>query len=148
MTTLDTVQETDRNIMSLKTTARRALCAGALLSAASFNLAGAVSFAVCGVMVGYFWYLAMRFVFKRAGLFSGNADDGTEPAPRGKPYRWVVWAGQMTLSGIATACLLNLISPFIPAGDWHWLLRSLFIILVWPALMWSLRPWMRRHLPA
>jgi hypothetical protein len=114
----------------------------------SFNLAGAVSFAVCGVMVGYFWYLAMRFVFKRAGLFSGNADGGTEPAPRGKPYRWVVWAGQMTLTGIATACLLNLISPFIPAGDWHWLLRSLFIILVWPALMWSLRPWMRRHLPA
>ena len=114
----------------------------------SFNPAGVISFAVCGVMVGYFWYLAMRFVFKRAGLFSGQADGGTGTAPHGNLYKWVVWGGQMTLTGVATACLLNLIGPFIPAGDWHWLIRSLFVILVWPALMCSLRPWTQRHLPA
>ena len=40
----------------------------------SFNSAGVVCSAVGGVMVGYFWYLAMCFVFRRAGLLSGNAD--------------------------------------------------------------------------
>ena len=40
----------------------------------SFNAAGVISFAACGVMVGYFWYLAMCFVFRRAGLFSGRVD--------------------------------------------------------------------------
>jgi hypothetical protein len=114
----------------------------------SFNLAGVISFAVCGAMVGYFWYLAMHFVFRRAGLFSGHADVGTEPAPQVRPYRWLVWTGQMMLSGITTAALLGLVDPLIPAGDWHWLIRSLFIILVWPALMWSLRPWTACHLPA
>jgi hypothetical protein len=59
-----------------------------------------------------------------------------------------MWSGRTTLSGIATTSLLDLISPFIPSGDWHWLIKSLFIILVWPALMWSLRPWTRCHLPA
>jgi len=34
-----------------------------------------------------------------------------------------------------------------PAGDWHWLIRSLFIIIVWPALMWLLRPLVKRRVP-
>lgn len=114
----------------------------------SFSPASVISLAVCGAMVGYFWNMAMRFMFERAGLFSRDGDAGTEPASRGKLYAWLVWGGQMILSGIATVCLLDLVSPFMPAGDWHWLIKSLFIILVWPALMWSLRPWTRRHLPA
>jgi hypothetical protein len=69
-------------------------------------------------------------------------------APRGKLYPWMVWATLMVITGIATSCLLDFINPYIPAGDWHWLIKSLFVVIVWPALMWSLRPWMKRHLPA
>jgi uncharacterized membrane protein YedE/YeeE len=67
--------------------------------------------------------------------------------PGGKLYRWIVWAGLMAVTGIATAFLLDLVSPLVPAGDWHWLVQSFFVIIVWPALMWSLRPIAKRHLP-
>jgi len=40
------------------------------------------------------------------------------------------------------------VNPLLPGGDLHWLARSLFVIIVWPALVWSLRPLVKRHLPA
>ena len=60
----------------------------------------------------------------------------------------MIWTVLMSLSGIATACLLDLVGPLMPSGDGHWLISSLFVVTVWSALMWSLRPVMKRYLPA
>ena len=109
----------------------------------SFDLAAIVIIAIGGVVFGLCWYLAMRFLFQRRLPRDRDTD-----APRGKLYPWIVWAILMTVTGIATACLLDLVDPLIPSGDWHWLIRSLFVIVVWPALMWPLRPFVKRHLPA
>ena len=77
-----------------------------------------------------------------------DSDDGVEETRPSRLSAWTVWAGLMALTGIATACLLDLVSPLIPSSDLHWLISSLFVVVVWPALMWSLRPLMKRHLPA
>jgi hypothetical protein len=82
---------------------------------------------------------------RRSPRDGDNGVEGTQPSGL---YAWTVRAGLMTLTGIATACLLDLLSPLIPSGDWHWLISSLFVVVVWPALMWLLRPLMKRHLPA
>jgi hypothetical protein len=101
----------------------------------------------CGVAFGYAWYVAMRFVLAHMRRSPNDADGGEEVRPS-RLYAWTVWAGLMALTGIATAWLLDLVSPLIPSGDWHWLISSLFVIAVWPTLMWSLRPLLKRHLPA
>ena len=79
-------------------------------------------------------------------LAAGAAALNTSPT-RGKVYPWVAWTALMALTGISTAFLLDVVAPLIPAGDWHWLIRSLFIINVWPALMWLLRPLVKRRVP-
>ena len=103
---------------------------------------------ICGAAFGYVWYVAMRFVLAHMRRSPGDGDEGVEETRPSRLYAWTVWAGLMALTGIATACLLDLVSPLIPSGDWHWLISSLFVIVVWPALMWSLRPLMKRHLRA
>jgi hypothetical protein len=112
----------------------------------SLDVAAIVIFSLAGALFGLCWYLAMRFIFECMRLLP--RDERTPAAPFGKLYPWMVWATLMVITGIATACLLDLVSPLIPAGDWHWLFKSLFVVIVWPALMWSLRPFMKRHLPA
>jgi hypothetical protein len=103
--------------------------------------ANIVILAICGGVAGMCWFVATRFIFRRARLLARTE------VPRGKLYPWIVWTALMALTGIATAFLLDLVAPLIPAGDWHWLIRSLFVIIVWPALVWSLRPLLKRHLP-
>ncbi|HEY2444191.1 MAG TPA: hypothetical protein VGI20_00445 [Rhizomicrobium sp.] len=103
---------------------------------------------ICGVAFGYVWYVPMRFVLAHMRPAPRDSDDGVKETRLSRLYVWTVWAGLMALTGIATACLLDLVSPLIPSGDWHWLISSLFVIVVWPTLMWSLRPLMKRHLPA
>jgi hypothetical protein len=114
----------------------------------SFEPANIVMWAICGAVFGSLWYLAMRFAFKHIFRLKPDGSSDVATAPRSKLYVWTVWVGFMALSGIATGYLLDLVSPLIPAGDWHWLISSLFVVLVWPALMWSMRPLMKRHLPA
>jgi len=58
---------------------------------------------------------------------------------------WIGWTIRMVLTGLATAWLRGLIDPLIAAGAWHGLLSGLFVVVVWPSLMWSLSRWMRRH---
>jgi hypothetical protein len=114
----------------------------------SVQPANVVILAICGVMVGYFWYLGMRWFFRRAHLSSvahGNADH-REPPRRGLDA-WLVWAVLMVSTGLATAFLRRLADPLFPAGDWHALLSGLFVVVVWPALVWSLRPLLRHRLP-
>ena len=106
--------------------------------------ANIIILSICGVAFGYVWYVAMRYVLAH---MRRSSRDGEEPQPS-RLYLRTVWTGLMALTGIATACLLDLVSPLIPSGDWHWLISSLFVIVVWPALMWSLRPVIERHLPA
>jgi hypothetical protein len=122
--------------------------AGMIWWIGSFDPAAIGIFAVGGVLFGLSWYLAMRFIFASLRMLPRDGDTASDNAPRGKFYRWMVWAGLMTLTGVTTAALLDLVNPLLPAGDLHWLMRSLFIIIVWPALMWSLRPFVKRHLPA
>jgi hypothetical protein len=114
----------------------------------SLELANIVILAICGGVVGACWFTAMHFIFQGAGLLPRESRAGKTSASQGWLYPWMVWTALMSLTGIATACLLDLVSPLIPGGDWHWLLSSLFVVMVWPVLMWSLRPVMRRHLPA
>lgn len=113
----------------------------------SFDLVPIAIFSIAGTVFGLCWYVAMRFVLVRVRP-SDDGRAGVVDALHGRLYPWLVWAALMVLTGIVTAGLLDLVSPLLPAGDWHWLISSMFVILVWPALMWSLRPWMKRHLPA
>jgi hypothetical protein len=114
----------------------------------SFELANIVILAVCGGVVGLCWFVTMRFIFQGTRLLPRDGRASARVAPRPKLYPYMIWTALMSLSGIATACLLDLISPVFPSGDGHWLVSSLFVVMVWPALMWSLRPLMKRHLPA
>jgi hypothetical protein len=54
----------------------------------------------------------------------------------------------MVVTGLATAFLAGLVDPIIPAGEWHQLIRSVFIVVTWPALGLLLRPFVKGHLPA
>jgi hypothetical protein len=115
----------------------------------SIQPANVVILAICGVMVGYFWYLGMHWFFQsapRSPAANGDADD--RGPPRRGLHAWLVWAALMVSTGIATAALRRLADPFIPAGDWHALLSGLFVVIVWPALAWSLRPLLKSRLPA
>ena len=113
----------------------------------SFELANVVILAICGGVVGLCWFVAMRFIFQGSCLLPRDGRASARAAPRAKLHPWLIWTALMSLSGIATACLLDLISPLMASGDSHWLISSLFVVTVWPALMWSMRPLMKRHLP-
>jgi hypothetical protein len=114
----------------------------------SLELANIVILAICGGVVGTCWFVAMRFIFQGTGLLPRDGRATAAAAPRAKLYPCMVWTVLMSLSGIATACLLDLVGPLMPSGDGNWLISSLFVVTVWSALMWSLRPVMKRHLPA
>jgi hypothetical protein len=102
---------------------------------------------ICGAAAGYLWYVAMRRLFARVRLDAvGESTDAPE-APRGKIYPWIVWAALMVGTGIATAGLLDLVDPWIPAGDQHRLISALFIVVVWPSLMWCLPLLLKRRFP-
>lgn len=60
--------------------------------------------------------------------------------------RWFGWALLMLFTGLGTVWLRGLVDPLIPAGDWHALLSSLFVVVVWPTLTWSLRALASPHL--
>ena len=121
---------------------------GMLWWGGSFELANIVILAICGGVAGVCWFVAMRFIFQGAARLPRDGRASKAVRSRVKFYPWAVWTGLMSLTGIATACLLDLVGPIIPPGDGHWLISALFVVTVWPALMWSLRPLMRRHLPA
>jgi phosphate/sulfate permease len=116
---------------------------------ASVQPVNVIILAMCGVLAAYFWYLGMRWFFQRARLSSaaGEGADDRETS-RGRLHAWLVWAALMVSTGLATALLHGLADPYIPAGDWHNVFSGLFVIVVWPALAWSLRPLLKRHLPA
>jgi len=103
--------------------------------------------AFCGAAGSCGWYQAMCFAFRRFGLLPPERDETVE-ARRGKIYPWMVFVGAMMATQLLTVCLLDRVNPLIPAGEWHQLTRSMFIIFVWPGLMWSLRPIIWRHLPS
>jgi hypothetical protein len=93
---------------------------------------------ICGAMAGYLWYLAMRWVFGRLRFDASGESTDAAQAPPGKIYPWIVWSALMVATGVATATLLDLVDPLIPAGDQHRLISALFIVVVWPSLMWCL----------
>jgi chromate transport protein ChrA len=47
-------------------------------------------------------------------------------------WTMVGWAGLIVLAGLTTLMLLDRFSHFIPAGRWHDLIATLFVMLVWP----------------
>jgi len=106
----------------------------------------ALVFAFCCATGAYGWYQVIRFGFSRYGLLPPERDETAE-ARRVKVYPWIVFVVAMLVTRQMTAWLLDVISPIMPAGDWHGLTTALFIIFVWPGLMWSLRPLIGRHLP-
>ena len=93
---------------------------------------------ICGAMAGYLWYLCMRWAFGRPRFDASGESTEAAQVPRGKIYPWIVWAGLMVVTGVATAALLDLVDPLIPSGEQHRLLSALFIVVVWPSLMWCL----------
>jgi hypothetical protein len=103
-------------------------------------------FAFCGVTGSYGWYQAICLGFRRHGLLPPERDETAE-ARRGKVYPWVVFVVAMLVTRQMTVWLLDVINPFMPAEDWHQITKALFIMFVWPGLMWSLLPLIRRHLP-
>lgn len=106
----------------------------------------ALVFAVCGATGAYGWYQAIRLGFSRYGLLPPERDETAE-ARRGKVYPWVVFVVAMLVTRQMTVWLLDVVNPLMPAEDWHQLTKALFIVFVWPGLMWSLRPLIRHHLP-
>ena len=101
---------------------------------------------ICGGIVGYAWYRVMRW---RAGR---NIPSRRPPGRFSRlmasimTNRWTDWTALMVLTGVVTAWLRGYADSVIPAGEWHGLLSGLFVIIVWPSLMWSLRI-LFRHYP-
>jgi hypothetical protein len=114
----------------------------------SLDRANVLMLTICGAVAGYLWYLAMRWLFARMHLDAAGVDIEASEAPRGKIYPWIVWAGLMAATGIATAGLLDLVDPWIPAGDQHRLISALIIVVVWPSMMWCLPLLLKRRFPA
>jgi hypothetical protein len=113
----------------------------------SLDRANIAILTVCGALVGYLWYLAMCWVFGRMRLGASVEGSDNPKAPRGKIYPWIVWAALMAGTGMATAGLLDLVDPLIPAGDQHRLISALFSVVVWPSLMWCLPLLAKRRFP-
>jgi hypothetical protein len=113
----------------------------------TFDLATIIIFSIGSALFGFGWYAGMRFIFE--GLRLLPRKDGAEAyrAARSKFHVWTVWTGAMVLTGLSTVWLLGLVTPLIPAGDRHELIRHLFVVVTWPSLMWSLLPLIKRHLP-
>jgi hypothetical protein len=61
--------------------------------------------------------------------------------------QWIGWAMLMVLTGLTTGWLHGVVDPLIPAGDWHGLLSGLFVVVVWPSLMWPLQALASHYLP-
>ena len=120
--------------------------AGMIWWIGSSDLAAIIIFSIGSALFGFGWYAGMRFVFESFRLLpKHNARAGN--TPRSKLHVWTVWTGAMLLTGLSTVWLLGLVSPLIPPGDRHELIRQIFVVVTWPALMWSLRPLIKRHLP-
>ena len=109
----------------------------------SLDRVNIVMLSICGAVVGYLWYLGMRWYFRRARMIPADQAG----VPRRSPGSWIVWAALMIVTGIVTAWLVGLIDPLFPAGDWHWLFHASFIIVIWPSLMWSLYALAGRYFP-
>jgi hypothetical protein len=77
-------------------------------------------------------------VFGRLRLDASSESTDAVQAPPGKIYPWIVWSALMVATGVATATLLDLVDPLIPSGEQHRLISALFIVVVWPSLMWCL----------
>jgi hypothetical protein len=60
--------------------------------------------------------------------------------------RWRGWTMLMVLTGLATTWLRRVIDPLISASDWHGFLSGLFVVVVWPSLMWSLQTLVSHYL--
>ena len=114
----------------------------------SFDPVAIVIFSLGGALFGLCWYLAMRFIFERMRLLPGSNKNYASGASCDRFPAWMVWTAFMAITGLATAFLLSLVDPLIPVGDWHKLIKSLFIVVVWPSLCWSLQLFVKRHLPA
>ena len=109
----------------------------------SLDRVNIVMLSMCGAVVGYFCYLGMRWYFRRARMIPVEEELG----PPRRLASWMVWAVLMIGTDIATAWLVGLIDPLLPAGDWHWLFHASFIIVIWPSLMWSLHALAGRYVP-
>ena len=113
----------------------------------SLDRANVIILTICGAVAGYLWYLAMRWLFACMHLGGAGESTGAPKIPRGKIYPWIVWAALMAGTGIATAGLLDLVDPWIPAGEQHRLISALFIVVVWPTLMRCLPLLIKRRFP-
>src|SRR5579871_5509555 len=101
--------------------------------------------AFCGVVCSFGWYDATRFFLGRVGVLPPERDETAE-ARRGKIYPWIVFVIAMITTRQLTVHLLDAVEPLSRAPDWQ-PAKALFIIFVWPGLMWALRPLIRRYLP-
>jgi hypothetical protein len=113
----------------------------------SLDRANVVILTLCGAVAGYLWYLAMRWLFRRIRLHPPGDSGEAAHAASERIYPWIFWAVLMVLTGVATAGLLDLVDPLIPAGEQHRLISALFIVVVWPSLMWCLPLLMKRRFP-
>jgi len=111
----------------------------------SFDLASIIIFSIGSALFGFGWYAGMRFIFEAFRLLPKH-NARADYTRRSKFHVWTVWAGAMLLTGLSTVWLLGLVSPVIPPGDGHELIRQIFVVVTWPSLMWSLRPMIKRHL--
>jgi hypothetical protein len=113
----------------------------------SLDRANVVILTLCGAIAGYLWYLSMRWLFRRIRLHPPGDSSEAAHAASERIYPWLFWAALMVLTGVATAGLLDLVDPLIPAGEQHRLISALFIVVVWPSLMWCLPLLMKRRFP-
>jgi hypothetical protein len=114
----------------------------------SFDLAGIIIFSIGAALFGFGWYVGMRFIFEGLHLLPPRRHGAeADYTPRSRFHVWMVWTGAMLLTGLTTVWLLSLLTPLIPPGDRHELIRQVFVVVTWPSLMWSLLPLIKRHLP-
>jgi hypothetical protein len=61
---------------------------------------------------------------------------------------WMVfgWIALIVLSGVTTLIALGSVSPIIPAGRWHDLVATLFVMVVWPLMTLALRFFVKHRL--
>jgi hypothetical protein len=97
--------------------------------AAPFNWLHLAAASFSGALLAGLWFRVMH----------GPMRFGTAFASEISSVRRFGWAALMLATGFAASYLHSHVDPLLPAGEWHRLLSNLFIVTVWPALMWPLQ---------
>jgi hypothetical protein len=49
------------------------------------------------------------------------------------------WVFRLVLTAVVVIWLRFAIEPYLPVGEWHAMLTGLFLCVLWPLSVWSLR---------